>query len=267
MRLTTIKLLGAAGRMFGRVHHLAVSSPAEAVRALCTLHPGFHAWVLDQHDRGVAWRVITDTPYGVSADELQRETSSDTIIFAPLVQGAGGNAGSVFQIVLGVALIALAFVSFGTTALAGVLSGGVGSIGMGFIGLGLLLGGIAQLITPTPQKPKTDALQSNLFTRNSNDGGFGEIVPVLYGQRRVRSPRVISFDLSLTGSRDVDLTGAVGLLGYVNGRPLEATFPPPAPPVPLPPAPPTPEVEDYYGDWAYQVYGWEDSVFLDWWSN
>jgi predicted phage tail protein len=233
MRLTTIKLLGAAGRMFGRVHRLAVSSPAEAVRALCTIHPGFQAWVLEQHDRGVAWRVVTDSPCGLPAEELQRQTSSDTIIFAPVLQGAGGGAGGVLQIVLGVALIALAFVSFGTTALAGVLSGGVGSIGMGFIGVGLLLGGIAGLITPTPQKPK-DALQSNLFTRNSNDGGFGEVVPVLYGQRRVRSPRVISFDLSIAGDREIDSRKSVGLLGYVARKNLEADFPPDTPPTPTP---------------------------------
>lgn len=218
-RLITIKLLGAAGRTFGRSHRLAISSPAEAIRALCTLHPGFQAWVLNQHDQGVAWRVVTDTPYGLAADELQRETSAETIVFAPLLHGAGGNTGSVFQIVLGVALIALSFVSFGTTALAGVLSGGLGSISMGFIGVGLLLGGIAQLITPTPKKPK-EPRQSNLFTRNSNDGGFGEIVPVLYGQRRVRSPRVISFNLSLRTKRDIDTNGTVGLLGYVDEETL-----------------------------------------------
>lgn len=214
-RLITVKLLGAAGRAFGRIHRLAVNSPAEAVRALCALYPDFHAWVLTQHDQGVAWRVITDSPHGLAAEELQRETSSETIVFAPLLHGAGGNAGSVFQIVLGVALIALAFVSFGTTALAGIASGGIGSISMGLIGVGLLLGGIAQLITPTPQKPR-DPIQSNLFTRNSNDGGFGEVVPVLYGQRRVRGPRVISFDLSIQTERNITTSGTTGLLGYVN---------------------------------------------------
>lgn len=265
MRLITIKLLGAAGRMFGRVHRLAISSPAEAIRALCALHPTFQAWVLDQHDRGVAWRVVTDSPTGICAEELQRETSSATIIFAPLVQGAGGNSGSVLQIVLGVALIALSFVSFGTAALAGVLSGGVGSIGMGFIGAGLLLGGIAQLITPTPQKPKDTTLQSNLFTRNSNDGGFGEIVPVLYGQRRLRSPRVINFDLGLAGDREIDTSRAIGLLGYVNKQNLQAEFAPPAAPAPEPVDPNIP-IDDLYGDWVLQNYRWDESVLLDWWG-
>lgn len=218
-RLITVKLLGAAGRRFGRIHRLAISSPAEAVRALCSIHPTFQAWVLEQHDLGVAWRVVTDSPCGLPESELQRETSSDTIILAPLIRGAGGNTGSVFQIILGVALIALAFVSFGTTALAGVLSGGIGSIGMGFVGLGLLLGGIAQLITPTPKKP-ADPKQSNLFTRNSNDGGFGEVVPVLYGRRRVRSPRVISFDLGIQTDRNINSSGTVGLLGYIEGKNL-----------------------------------------------
>lgn len=263
MQLTTIKLLGAAGRMFGRVHRLAVSSPAEAVRALCALHPTFQAWVLTQHDRGVVWRVVTDSPTGLAPEELQRETSSPAIVFAPLLQGAGGGgAGGVLQIVLGVALIALAFVSFGTTALAGVLSGGVGSIGMGFIGLGLLFGGIAQLVTPTPKKP-AKAQESNLFTRNSNDGGFGEIVPVLYGRRRVRSPRVISFDMMIRSERDIDINGTIGLLGYVAKDTL-ANANPPAPVVP-PTEPPV--IEEPYDDWLTQTFGWQEAVFLDWWAT
>ena len=38
-RLITVRLLGAFGREFGRVHRLAIDSAAEAVRALCVLFP------------------------------------------------------------------------------------------------------------------------------------------------------------------------------------------------------------------------------------
>ena len=221
--LKTIRLLGAAGRKFGRVFRLAVKSPAEAVRALTVLRPDFRAWVLEQHERGVAWRVVTDNAFGVAEDELTRETSSD-IVLAPVIVGAGGKGVGIGQIILGIALILVGtLVSFGT------VGGGTPFV---LMGAGLLFGGVASLLTPTPtlsgpeaQNPvsgtevaRDDDLQSNLFSRNQGTGGQGECVPVLYGQRRVRSPRIISFDLrNLPETRSVVTTGTSGLLGYVNG--------------------------------------------------
>jgi predicted phage tail protein len=38
--MVTIRLLGEAGRRFGRQFKLAVKTPAEAVRALCVQIPG-----------------------------------------------------------------------------------------------------------------------------------------------------------------------------------------------------------------------------------
>jgi len=40
-KLRTIRLYGPLGTRFGREFRLAVDSPAEAVRALCVLLPGF----------------------------------------------------------------------------------------------------------------------------------------------------------------------------------------------------------------------------------
>ena len=228
-QVKTVRLLGAAGRKFGRQFRLAVKSPAEAIRALIALRPEFQAWVLEQHERGVAWRVVTDRPMGVSEEELTLETGCDEIILAPVVQGAGGFG----KIILGVLLIAVAiFVPAAVFGLSSMLS-------VGLIGGALVLGGIADLVTPTPQlsgpkasggpssrssgtaATKSADLESNLFSRNQGTGGQGECVPLLYGQRRVSSPRVISFDLrNLPDSRDIDVAGTAGLLGYVNQEEL-----------------------------------------------
>jgi len=220
--LKTVRLLGAAGQKFGRVFKIAAASPAEALRALEALRPGFYAWVLEQHERGVAWRVVTDQAEGLDKDELERGTSARTIIFAPVLQGAGG----VGKILLGVALIAVAIFVPAPFGLSSIM------LGVGLIGGALVLGGIADLVTPTPQLSGNNAknsvsgteaarsadLESNLFSRNQGTGGQGECVPVLYGQRRVRSPRIISFDLrNLPETRSVTTSGTNGLLGYVNG--------------------------------------------------
>jgi predicted phage tail protein len=221
-QLRTIKLLGAAGRKFGREFRLAVKSPAEAFRALCVLCPGLKAWTLEQHNRGVAWRVITDDPTGLEVEELDRETSAD-IVFTPLVRGAGGGGGGggFFSIILGVALIAASLIiPFGAVG---------GGLGLGLLGASLVLGGIAQLITPTPVLPtqaktgenNSNELESNLFTRGASNGAQGEVVPVLYGRRRIPAPRLVSFTLApLPATREVNTTGAQGLLGYVNREEL-----------------------------------------------
>ncbi len=217
-QLRTVRLLGAAGRKFGREFRIAVSSPAEAFRALCALCPDLRAWTLEQHEKGVAWRVITDDRKGVSEDRLKVETSSDVITFCPTVRGAGGSNGGIFQIILGVALIAASLIiTFGTAG---------GGLALGLLGGSLVLGGIAQLITPTPKLPaqaKTgeqdpgEEINSSLFTRAAGNAAQGECVPVIYGRRRVPSPRLISFDLRLLpSSRSVNTAGTNGLLGYVN---------------------------------------------------
>ena len=218
-QLKTVKLLGAAGRKFGRSFQLAVKSPAEAFRALCVLCPGLKAWVLAQHEKGVAWRVVTDDATGLEAEELKRETGEETIVFAPVMRGAGGDGGF-FSIILGVLLIAASLIiTFGTAG---------GGLALGLLGASLVLGGVAQLLTPTPTLPKqaetgeegSNELESNLFTRGSSNAAQGEVVPVLYGQRRIPAPRLVSFDLSiLPSSRNVN-TSNVGLLGYVNRQDL-----------------------------------------------
>lgn len=217
--LKTIRLLGAAGRKFGREFKIAVKSPAEAFRALCALCPGLRAWVLEQHEKGVAWRVVIKDRKGVSAEDLKWETGHDVITFSPTLRGSGGGESSgFFQIILGVALIAAAIIiPFG------VMNGG---LGLGLLGGSLVLSGVAELITPTPVTPKQaetgeqslEELNSSLFTRAGGNGDQAEIVPVLYGRRLVPQPRSVSFDLKiLPSSRDIDTSGTVGLLGYVNG--------------------------------------------------
>lgn len=223
--LKTIKLLGAAGRKFGREFRLVVKSPAEAVRALLTIIPGLKAWILDQHTKGVAWRIVTDNSEGLTENELNRETGSETIVLAPVLVGAGGVGATIGKIVVGIALIAVAvFVPFAVV--------GGGTI-YGLLGAGLLLSGVADLITPTPQlsgpiaaggnptsgteASRSADLESNLFSRNQGTGGQGECVPLVYGRRRISSPRLISFDLrNAPSSREITTTGTAGLLGYVN---------------------------------------------------
>lgn len=213
--LKTVKLLGAAGRQFGREFRLAVQSPAEAIRALCALLPEFYGWVLEQHERGVAWRVVTDDALGIGDDELARLTGVKTIVLAPVLSGAG----AVGKIIAGVVLIVAAIVIPGSALIFGTSLKAL----VGGIGASLAFGGVAELLTPTPSFSTSTAaessadLESNLFSRNQGTSGQGECVPLVYGQRRIEAPRLISFNLRTQAlSRDINLAGTLGLLGYVN---------------------------------------------------
>ena len=212
--MKTIKLLGQAGRIFGRSHRLDVESPAEAIRALCALFPGFRPWVLEQHEAGVGWRVVVQRSYLLEGEAIAAHTSSPEIVFAPVLVGSGGVA----RIVLGTVLIVGSF--FMPAAFLGI-----SSLSIGLFGGALVLGGVAALLTPTPvvtggskgiENKTTAVLESNLFTRNQGTSGQGEPVPLLYGQRRVVGPRVVSFDLrNLPKNRNEVVGGTQALLGYV----------------------------------------------------
>ena len=49
--LRTIRLGGVLGKRFGRVHRLAVDSPAEALRALSVIKAGFREFMENSHKK------------------------------------------------------------------------------------------------------------------------------------------------------------------------------------------------------------------------
>jgi len=191
--MVTIRLLGEAGRRFGRKFTLDVKNAAEAVRALCVQMPGMRQYLVDSSDNGINWRVVTEDPMGLDEEGLFAPCSK-RVVLAP--QPAG--RGSVGRIILGVALIAGAFI--------------IGQPWLGkfafnlFVGVGtsLVLGGIAQLLTPTPQTTgsRSNEEQRNSFTfdKSNVNTAQGSVVPVLYGERIVGSLPVISFSIELQNS-------------------------------------------------------------------
>ena len=209
--MVTIRLLGEAGRRFGRRFQLAVRTPAEALRALCVQIPGLRHYLIESGDKGVAWRVVTEHPDGLDEDQLFWPMSK-RLVLAPLPAGRGATG----KIVAGVALIAASF--FLPGAQLGLF--GLGQIGLtafaapaGMIGASLLFGGVADLLTPTPKMPtvkggvgrssattgRNEVEQLNSFTFDKSNANTvqGDVVPVLYGERIIGSLPVLSFGLEL----------------------------------------------------------------------
>jgi predicted phage tail protein len=213
--MVTIRLLGEAGRRFGRQFKLAVKTPAEAVRALCVQIPGLRQYLLDSGENGVGWRAITDHATGLDEEGLLWPLSKKFVL-APIPVGRGG----VGKIIAGVALVAVSLLLLPGAPLAGALGFSIGGQAVGAvaaIGASLIFGGVADLLTPTPKMPtvsgpggissgatsgRSREEQQRAFTFDKSNANTqqGEVVPVLYGERIIGSLPVLSFGLELQNS-------------------------------------------------------------------
>jgi predicted phage tail protein len=183
--LRKIKLYGKLAKFIGhRVLEADVATAAEAVRFLLANWPEAEAHMNDQH-----YRVSIGT-YDIDLEELHHPAGAAPISFVPVVAGAGGSAG---RILIGIALIAAAFIpGFGfaaaaaATATTAATAAGFTAIGAVLfqLGAGLLLTGVAQLLTPTPKisKDEGDPRKSFSFSGIQNTNRAGVPVPVIYGE-------------------------------------------------------------------------------------
>jgi predicted phage tail protein len=193
--LRKIKLYGKLAKFIGkRVLEADVATAAEAVRFLMANWPEVEKHMSDQH-----YRVSAGT-YDLSLDEIHDPAGQQVIKIMPVVAGGGGGAG---KIILGVLLIAGAIilgpVAGGFLGLGMGLSGaGMGIIGgaaasaFGMLGLSLVVGGVAQLISPVPKtetgmNSQQDPRKSYSFSGVQNTSRQGTPVNVVYGETLVGS--------------------------------------------------------------------------------
>jgi predicted phage tail protein len=211
--MKVVKVYGELRKYLGQCRfEFVADTPAQAMKALCVNFPGLAQWLLDREAEGMAFRVTrgrdkitNEAPEGLVLPWSEREVFS----IAPVIVGAGRGIG---QILLGAVLIGASFISFGATAFAGV-----GAIGGTFgaaaaagaaipfasnalfaIGASLVLGGVAQLISPTPSMgsltsgPEATRLESFSFSGIVNTSKQGMAVPICYGRAFVGSAVISS---------------------------------------------------------------------------
>jgi predicted phage tail protein len=208
--MKVVKVYGALRKKLGQCRfQFEADTPAQALKALCVNFPGLEKWLLDSEKNGVGYRVtlgkekITEQNAAlVIGPWSEREVFSIT----PVIAGAGQGGG---QILAGIGLVALAIVT-GGIASAGVALGGfmgIGTVGTAVVGIGasLVLGGIAQSLSPAPVQSTTttergrDAAKFESFTFSGivNTAKQGLPVPIAYG-------RVFVGSAVLSSGLDVD---------------------------------------------------------------
>lgn len=184
-----IRLYGELGKRFGRVHRMAVANAAEAVRALRANFPGFERAILEV---APAYRVFVGTHRLADADELRAPSGDREIIrIAPALSGAKAGLG---QVIIGAVLIAAAVV--GTV----IFPGNPVSAYLMQAGVVMILGGVAQMLSPQPESTDPNERPENkpsyAFSGPVNTTAQGHPVPVGYGRMIVGSA-VISAGLSI----------------------------------------------------------------------
>ena len=133
--------------------------------------------------------------YAVDESELSHPIGQEDIHFIPVISGAGRGFG---KILLGAALIGLAFIPFAGagTGLGAAFKGGfsaakfanVGFISKGLAGLGtaLVLQGVSEMLFPLPKPPKFESEEdprlSFSFGGTQQTGRAGTPVPLVYGE-------------------------------------------------------------------------------------
>ena len=208
--MKVVKVYGALRKKLGQCRfQFDVDTPAQALKALCVNFPGLEKWLMDREADGMGFRVTVgrdkitqDSPEGLVLPWSEREVFSIT----PVIVGAGGFG----RILAGIGLIALAIVLgpagagfFGLGA--GIFSGATAatiSTAIGGIGASLVLGGVAQILSPQPNTGgltsgrESVRLESFTFSGIVNTSKQGLPVPVVYGRAFVGSA-VISAGLDV----------------------------------------------------------------------
>lgn len=129
---------------------------------------------------------------------------------------AGAKSGGIFQVVLGAVAIGAAFLTGG----ASMAAWGALSTGLFTAGAGMMLGGVAQMLTPQPKAPKMshadNGKQNTYFSSLDNMVAQGNSLPVAYGEIMTGSRR-ISQELSTRDESSPDKVIYFGRAGIPEG--------------------------------------------------
>ncbi|EBB9312863.1 tail assembly protein [Salmonella enterica] len=198
---------------FGRRFSLSIKTGAEGVYALAMQIPGFREKMSE------GWYQIRIAGEDVSEETLSARLheplpSGAVIHIVPRMEGAK-NSG-LFQVIAGAALIVASFIPGLNVAVWAGMAATWSSLAFS-IGASLMLGGVAQMLTPKPHSPSMhhadNGKQNVYFSSLDNMIAQGNPLPILYGEMLVGSRR-ISQSLS---TRDESSPDKIVKFGHHHG--------------------------------------------------
>lgn len=230
-----VMLAGELGEKYGTHHeYFNLRTPADAIKLLCVNFPQLQRDLMISHHNGVGYKLI-QAGAAMGYDELHLPFGSKPMVLVPVIAGSGG---STTQILIGVGLVAASFLLpgaglFGATSVFGVsaLTTAAGTAtfattlgtALSAIGASLILGGVANMLSPQPEMPKlsqrrmettnfngpgaqgitrgSDGVQSYAYRGATNTVGAGVTIPVVYGRALVGG-HLLSVNVVATDTSD-----------------------------------------------------------------
>lgn len=181
--MTTIKLSGSLASLFGREHQRLIGPTREAFRALSATIPGFEKFMNTSNTRGMTFAVFVDKK-NVTKDDLDFPNGGRTIRIVPVIMGS--KRAGVLQTILGAVLVVVGVLG---STIGQAWGGGVWGPAAWKIGAAMMVGGVAQMLSPQPgglsSKHDADNKASYAFGGVTNTTAQGNPVPLCYGKRRI----------------------------------------------------------------------------------
>jgi len=203
-----IKVYGVLKERLGGqgTFELDVFNAAEAIRALCANFPGLDRWFVNSSDDGIGYKVLLGkTEVGEDNMENLIYPWSEKEVFhiTPVVMGAiqlnpfKWKKNNPFRkILIGAAIVGIAVFApgiglaatggwgmTGAGIMAGIKAANFIALGVAAIGAGIMLGGVADLISPMPKAPpEAKKLQSFSFSGIEQTTIQGGAIPIVYGK-------------------------------------------------------------------------------------
>lgn len=171
--LKKIKLYGELADRYGKYWELDVSSPAEAIRALCVNNEGMREFIGSSEERGVGYRILLEEYQIKEPCDISVNTTAEYIQIIPAIIGGKSSIG---KIIIGAIIIYLAWPYMAATGATGMAA----NIAVN-IGVALIMTGVSELLAPDPGDG-ADTRDGYSFSGPLNTTDQGIAVPVAYGQ-------------------------------------------------------------------------------------
>ncbi|MGJ5859715.1 tail assembly protein [Serratia sp. G204Y] len=154
---------------------LCVNTPQEAIKALCTVLPGFETFMQTSKRRGLTFAIFNGKR-NIDRDELNF-SGVEEIKIVPVI--IGSKKAGMFQTILGAVLVVAGALLWATPMGAPLVASGAG----------MVLGGVVQMLSPMQgglaRREDPDNKPSYAFGGPVNTIAQGNPIPIGYGKRRI----------------------------------------------------------------------------------
>ena len=197
--LRKLKLYGELAEFVGhKEFEIQVDSLAKAVSFLVNNFPQIEKYMNPQYYQ------VKVGNYAVNEEEIHHPIGQEDIHIVPVISGAG--RGGLGKVLLGAALIGVAFATGGASFAATGLSFQASSLGGAYlaqafvyVGASLVLSGVSEMLFPMPKpqefKSEQDPQISFSFSGTQNTSRAGTPVPICYGE-------IVTGSVVISGSVD-----------------------------------------------------------------